>query len=184
MQRFNFATFITIVEERPFATHLPCVIIKRNDELVITSHFAKANEHWKHIHAENNLVIFSEPHAYVSPEHYNKKENVPTWNYLAIHAYGKGKVIEDKQGVLEVLEAMINNHEPKYQKQWDELPEKYKDGMLNGIVAFELEVNELQSKEKLSQNKKEEEQTRIINSFSKGSDMNEQMIAHYMKRNK
>jgi len=93
MQRYNFGTIITAVDGVPQATHLPFVISEKDGEIIITSHFAKANKQWEHIATNENLVVFSEPHAYVSPRHYELKANVPTWNYLAVHAYGTAKLI-------------------------------------------------------------------------------------------
>jgi len=182
MKQFNFATIVTTVQGIPMATHLPFTIKdKANNDLIISSHFAKANQQWKHLTEQENLVIFQEPHAYISPTHYNKKENVPTWNYLAVHAYGKAQLIEDQETVFSLLEEMMNSFEPAYKKQWDELPMTYKTKMIKGIVAFEMTVTQLNSKEKLSQNKKENERQSIINSFEQSNDMNEQLIAKYMR---
>lgn len=74
MQRFNFGTIVTNIDQTPVATHLPLVIIVEDNEVKITSHFAKANKHWKHIENNESLIIFSEPHAYISPVHYEKKK--------------------------------------------------------------------------------------------------------------
>ncbi|MFN4813491.1 MAG: FMN-binding negative transcriptional regulator, partial [Bacteroidota bacterium] len=93
MKRFSFATIITSKDNFPTATHLPFVLTTKDDQIVLTSHFAKANEHWQDIESNSVLVIFSEPHAYVSTKNYDKELNVPTWNYISIHAYGQGKLI-------------------------------------------------------------------------------------------
>lgn len=183
MQRFNFGPIITTVDKVPIATHLPFVIKEIDQEIVITSHLAKANEHWKHIESNENLVIFSEPHAYISPKNYDKKENVPTWNYMAIHAYGKARIIQDPTKIIHVLETMITDFEPEYKKQWDELTDEYKSKMSKGIVAFEIRITKLESKEKLSQNKKENERKNIMNSLSNSPNENERTIAEYMKLN-
>lgn len=183
MKRFNFGTIITSVDNSPIATHLPFVISEKEDELIITSHFAKANDHWKQIEENENLVIFSEPHAYISPKNYERKENVPTWNYISVHAYGRAKILEAQSDLLRVLESMMNTFDPAYKAQWDSLPEEYKLRMSKGIVAFEIRVSKLQSKEKLSQNKTENERKKIIDSLSKSDDMNEKTIAEFMNEN-
>lgn len=180
MQRFHFGTIISNNKNRPIATHLPFVISEKKDQLILSAHFAKANEQWSSISTNDVLVIFTEPHAYVSPTHYNKKQNVPTWNYLAVHAYGQLKIVSEQNEVFKMLEQMMLSFEPAYKKQWNELSLEYKSGMANGIVAFEIEVTELQFQKKLSQNKKENERQNIINSFSKSADQNENMIAKYM----
>jgi len=183
MKQYSFATIITAKDNFPIATHLPFIISTRGDDVILTSHFAKANDHWKDIAVSKALVIFSEPHAYISPKHYDKELNVPTWNYVSVHAYGEGLLIADTDKTLEILEATIKNYEENYKQQWDSLPTDYKLKMLKGIVAFEIRITDLQAKKKLSQNKTGAEQKRIIDALSKSSNTSEAAIAEYMKRN-
>lgn len=129
------------------------------------------------------LVIFNEPHAYISPKHYDKELNVPTWNYFSVHAYGKGQLITDTDKTFEVLEATIENYEIDYKQQWNRLPEDYKLKMVKGIVAFEVILTDLQAKKKLSQNKTTAEQMRIIETLCDSDHNNERDIAKYMKQN-
>ena len=183
MKHFSFATIITAKDNFPTATHLPFIVAVKDDKVILTSHFAKANEHWKEIENNKVLVIFSEPHAYISPKNYDKELNVPTWNYISVHAYGQGKIITETGKTFEVLESTINNYEVSYKQQWDNFPNEYKMKMLAGIVAFEILVTELQAKKKLSQNRTDAEQQKIIASLSKSNDSNEQLIAEYMHQN-
>lgn len=183
MKRFSFATIITSKNDYPIATHIPFVIKKESNKLFLLSHVAKQNEQWKQIENSKVLVIFSEPHAYISPTHYEHEVNVPTWNYISIHAYGKGNLITNQADVISLLESTIDSYEPSYREQWNRLPEKYKLGQVSGIVAFQIEVTEIQAKEKLSQNKKMIEQQNIINTLSISTDTNEQITAEYMKQN-
>lgn len=181
MKQFSFATMITAKDNFPIATHLPFLVTTKDGNVVLTSHFAKANEHWQNIEYSKNLVIFSEPHAYISPKNYDKELNVPTWNYISIHAYGQGKLITKTEKTFEVLEATIDNYETSYRHQWDNFPEAFKLKMLRGIVAFEIIVTDLQAKKKLSQNRTDTEKKKIIETLSKSKDTNEQLIAEYMK---
>ena len=183
MKQFSFATIITAKDNFPIATHLPFLVTIRDDNVILTSHFAKANEHWADIENNKILVIFSEPHAYISPKNYEKGLNVPTWNYVSIHAYGQGKLIAETDKAFEVLEATIDNYEISYRQQWENLPKDYKLKMLKGIVAFEVVVTELQGKKKLSQNKTAAEQQKIIDSLAKSNNSNEKLIADYMRMN-
>jgi transcriptional regulator len=128
-------------------------------------------------------VIFSEPHAYISTRNYDKELNVPTWNYISVHAYGKAKLMTEPLEALKIINSTIDNFEISYREQWKAFPEDYKLKMLNGIVAFEIEVEELQAKNKLSQNRSDTEKERIIESLSKSDDFNERTIAEYMLRN-
>src|ERR1051325_6086478 len=89
MKRYSFATMVTIKDQLPIATQLPFVINDNAGRIVLSSHFALANEQAKYIESNTSLIIFSEPHSYISPAHYDKQESVPTWDYIAVHAYGK-----------------------------------------------------------------------------------------------
>lgn len=182
MKRYSFASIITSKGNIPVATHLPFVVEQREDQLFLSSHFAKANEHTTLIEANPSLVIFAEPHAYISPQHYDKMESVPTWDYIAIHAYGHARIIHDEAGKLRTLEKMILSYDPAYQDQWNELPDKFKTGMLGGIVAFEISVTELQAQQKLSQNKTKEERARIVQQLNKSEHSTEKDLAEYIRR--
>lgn len=182
MQRFSFGTIITAQDNLPIATHLPFLVSMHGEQIILTSHFAKANEQWKSLENSKVLVIFSEPHAYISPQHYEKELNVPTWNYMAVHAYGQGRLVVDETQVRKVLEATIDNYEAAYRAQWNGLPEEYKVAMSKGIIAFEIVVTDLQGKKKLSQNKTALEQERIIDALSKSENSSEKLIADYMKK--
>jgi transcriptional regulator len=119
MQKYSFATIVTMLNGVPEATHLPFLVEQRNGQLVLVSHFVKANPQTGGIFNETSLVIFTEPHAYISPSNYEKEQNVPTWNYLSVHAYGKATLIDDKTQVADLLEKMIGFYEADYKKQWD-----------------------------------------------------------------
>ena len=182
MKQYNFGPIITTKDNEITATHLPFVIAEEGNEIVIYGHCAKANEQWREMEENAVLVIFSEPHAYVSPIHYEHKVNVPTWNYAAIHAYGKVKIIENSEGIIEVMERSFDLFEPAYKEQWKTLPLEYKNGLLKGVVAFRILVSDLQGKKKLSQNRTEHERQVIIDSFLHGNNPNEKEIAEMMKK--
>lgn len=182
MRRYSFATIITAKDNVPLATQLPFAIDDRSGHLILSSHFAAGNEQARYVEENRSLVIFSEPHAYISPAHYDRKESVPTWDYIAVHAYGKAKIVEDEEGKVKILEEMIKTYEPAYSAQWNGLSDKFRKGMMNGIVAFELEVADLHGKKKLSQNKTEEERERIIKHLEKSENTAEKEIAAYIKK--
>lgn len=183
MRQYSFAAIVTVKDNFQTATHLPFLVSEEGEDVILTSHFARANPQWSEISNNLTLVIFSEPHAYVSPKHYDKEQNVPTWNYISVHAYGKGAVISETKKTFDVLEKMIDVYEADYKKQWDRLPADYKHKMAKAIVAFEIRVTDLQAKKKLSQNKTEQERRRIIESFSQSDSENERVISKFMKEN-
>ncbi len=182
MNCYSFGILVTSVADKPVATHLPFVISQREDKIVITSHFSKGNEQAVDLASKQSLAIFSEPHAYISPAFYEKELNVPTWNYLSVHAYGKATIIDEEEAVFHVLEQMIRSFEAKYMHQWEGLPLEYRTKMAQSIVAFEIVVDDLQFKEKLSQNKTEVERNRIIQSFARSADPNKNIVADYMAK--
>jgi transcriptional regulator len=182
MRRFSFATLITAKDNFPTATHLPFIVRRETGHITLTAHFAKANDHWKDIENHTALIIFSEPHAYISPKHYDKLQNVPTWNYVSVHAYGEGKIISDMEEVRNVLERTIDTYDPSYKGQWHDLPEDYRRNMSKGIVAFKIVVKDIQAKKKLSQNKSDHEQQTIVTALAKSDQTHEQLIAHYMEQ--
>ncbi|SCW57345.1 FMN-binding negative transcriptional regulator [Mucilaginibacter sp. NFR10] len=180
MQRYSFATIVTATDNVPFATHLPFLVSKRDNKIVLSSHFAKANPQATEIIGKDGLVIFTEPHAYISPKHYEKETNVPTWNYIAVHAYGKATILSEGEQTAGLLAQMISNYEADYLTQWNNLPDEYKQRMMKGIVAFEIIVDDLQGKQKLSQNRSETERENIINALGKSTDTTEAEIGKYM----
>jgi transcriptional regulator len=182
MQRYSFATIVTAVNGVPEATHLPFLIKEENGKVFLRSHFAKANPQWKQVFDKVSLVIFTEPHAYISPSNYETETVVPTWNYIAVHAYGTAIQLESVEQKSDLLKHTIETFEAGYYQQWQRLPEDYKSRMMNGIVAFEIEVTDLQAKKKLSQNRSEIEKENIIHSLNQSDDANEKEIAAYMAK--
>lgn len=184
MKQFSFATIITSRNNIPIATHLPFVVRVEGEEIVLVSHFARANGQWKDLEDNKVLVIFTEPHAYISTKHYDEGFNIPTWNYISVHAYGQGRIITDTNETLAVIKELISNYEAEYQKELDKFPEDYLLYKLGGLVAFEVTVTDLQARKKLSQNRNEVERDRIIEALSKSNNSQQKLIADYMTRMK
>ena len=181
MQRYSFATLVTVSNGIPSATHLPFLVTLRGKEVILSSHFAKANPQASEILEGNPLVIFTEPHAYISPKHYEQVNSVPTWNYIAVHAYGKATLLESVEKKVALLEQTIRFYEAEYFGQCENLPNDFKLKMMQGIVGFEIVVSDLQGKKKLSQNKSEKERDNIIEGLSNQPDTASKEIAGYMK---
>ena len=170
MNAYNFAIVVSAKDELPLATHLPFVIEEREDEIVLISHMSKANEQWKTFSDKDVLVIFSEPHAYISPSLYEQKQNVPTWNYVAVHAYGRMHILESDEEKLTVLHKQMQSYEADFIEQFRTLDKKYIDGLLQGIIAFEITVSNLQAKEKLNQNKSEKDRLNVKKHLEESED--------------
>lgn len=170
MNAYNFGIVVSAKDELPLATHLPFVIEEREHEIVLISHMSKANEQWKTFSEKDVLVIFSEPHAYISPSLYEQPQNVPTWNYVAVHAYGKMNILESDEEKLSVLHKQMQSFEAGFLEQFQTLDKKYVDGLLQGIVAFEITVSNLQAKEKLNQNKSEKDRLNVKRHLEESED--------------
>lgn len=140
----------------PFATHLPLHVQQRGDALVLLGHCARPNPHWRYLQARPQaLVTFLGPQAYLSPSVYPDLARVPTWNYLAVHCRVQATLVEEPAAKDALLKQLIGDHEPSYAAQWRALGEEFAHKMLAGIVAFELEVLDLQCKLKLNQHRHE-----------------------------
>jgi len=181
MKRYSFATIITSYNNLPIATQLPFIVNEVNGKVVISGHFAQTNEQVKYIEQYTSLIIFTEPHAYISPSHYEKHESVPTWDYISVHAYGKANIINDEEAKEQALKEMILYYEKEYLVQWDSLTEKFKRGMMQGIVAFEMNISNLQGKKKLSQNKSEQERKNIVSHLENSNNAVERELAPFIK---
>jgi transcriptional regulator len=182
MQEFNFATVVTSNKDFPTATHLPFIIEKRDEKIILLAHLAKANLHWQEFTDKDVLVIFQQPHAYISPLLYGDKYNVPTWNYIAVHAYGKATLFESAEENLKFLTKMVEAFDKEYfQSDWREISDEYKLNLAKGVVSFEIEVTDLQGKKKLNQNKPGESAINVIEAFEKSDDQNKKIISQYMK---
>lgn len=176
-----FAVICSNGTEIPLATHLPFTIRREDEKIILVSHFARANPHGTMLRDNDKaLVIFSGAHAYISPVYYEKKENVPTWNYIAVHITGTVRLLHAEADKEKILLETILNFDPGYKKQWDELPRGYVSGMIKGIVAFEIEATNLEGKFKLSQNKTATEQEKIANAPG----MPEELAFHMKKNSK
>jgi len=166
LRAFDFALLVTAPPSeaggRAQASHLPFLYEPdEGPEGTLYAHMARPNPQWRDFAAlaasgGEALVVFQGPHSYISPTWYaSEQPNVPTWNYVAVHAYGLPEVIEDAAATRALLERLVARQEAGLTPSWTTaaLTEKYLDGMQRGLVAFRLPVARLEAKAKLSQNK-------------------------------
>jgi transcriptional regulator len=156
----RLCSLVTATAEGLIATPLPLLLDESEREHgVLYGHVARANPQWRSAPVGEALAIFMGPDAYVSPSWYATKQAtgkvVPTWNYVAVHAYGVPALIEDPERVTAFLGRLVRTHEAGRPEPWtmDALPADYLAGMLRGIVAFEIPLDRLEGKAKLSQNR-------------------------------
>ncbi|KAB2329518.1 FMN-binding negative transcriptional regulator [Cytobacillus depressus] len=175
----GFATFFSQHEGEPFATHIPLMIDK--DMEYLYGHFSRANPQWKDIKNQNVLAVFHGPHCYISSSWYESNQAVPTWNYLAVHVYGKVEIVGDGE-LIESLSDLVKKYEmPDSSYQLDEVDPKYLDGMTKGVVGFKIKIEKIEGKAKLSQNHSIERRKLVIQELEKFEKEDERKIASYMK---
>jgi transcriptional regulator len=177
MRANSFAVLVTGTGGELHASHLPVLVEERAGKLVLVMHMAKANAQWQQFFDDDVLVIFAGPHAYVSPRWYEQKERVPTWNYAAVHAYGKVRVVDDSGEKHAGQERLVAGYDPQWLPAFKALPGKYMDGMLAGIVNFEIEVSRLETRWKLSQNRGRREQELIVAELEKSPHEGDRALA-------
>src|ERR1700685_2112781 len=163
MRANPFVILVSTNEDGPFASHIPVVLREAGEQLIVRGHFAKANPHWRYLEQQPQcLTIFHGPHSYVSASNYITRENVPTWNYGAVHVYGSARLYSSPEALQGVLHELISTFEAAYAQQWDSLDEDYRDRMISHIVGFEFATHLIEAKFKLSQNRTKEEQANVI----------------------
>ena len=166
IRREPFAILVGVDESSaPFATHLPVLLDEAPAPLgTLLAHVARPNPQWRLFAPDRPvLVVFPGAHAYVSPSWYEQHPAVPTWNYVAVHAYGVPRVIDDAAQVRALLDRLVRTFEAGRPAPWrlDGLPADYVAGMIRGIVAFEIPIGRLEGKAKLSQNRSATDRARV-----------------------
>ncbi len=184
LHEHSFATLVSHGDAGLFASHLPMLFWpERGPHGVLAGHLARANPHWQQFGADREvLAIFQGPHAFISPGWYQTKLAVPTWNYVAVHAYGTPRLLTDDSEVAELLRATIEKYESPRPAPWrDELPADFKAGQVKAIVGFEIQVTRLEAKFKLSQNRRPEDAAGVIQALSQSERPIERELAALMR---
>jgi transcriptional regulator len=162
MRTHPLATLISVAGGQPSFTHLPLELEQAGNGRRLLGHVAHANPHWQQwVDGIPVTAIFHGPDAYVSPSWYAAREAVPTWNYIVVHAHGRLSVTHDSEGKERILKALIDRHDAAYRLQWEQLGEEYREKMKRGIVGLVIELERLEGKFKLSQNRPREDRARV-----------------------
>ena len=177
MRANNFVLLVTGTGGTLHASHLPVVIESTGQNLKLDMHMARNNVQWRELFDEEVLVVFSGPHAYISPRWYEQKPRVPTWNYAAVHAYGIPKVITEPQAKHASQRRLIASLDAQWLPKFDALPAEYVSSMLEGIVNFEIPVTRVETRWKLSQNRGRREMELIAAALDKSADSVERSLA-------
>jgi len=184
MRRHSFAGIVTHDGAVPHATHMPVLVREDGGSLALVTHMARANPQWRHFeNGQEVLVMFTGPHAYVSPSWYATQPAVPTWNYTAVHAYGRPRIVDDPARFAAMLRELIEFYESSRAERWPgEMPEEFRDRLMAGIVGIEIEVTRIEGKFKLSQNRSDADRAGVIAALSASTDQTDREVAELMKR--
>jgi len=182
MRANSFALLVTATGGAPLASHLPVMVADGEAGIVIHSHMAKNNPQWQEFFDDEVLVVFAGPHAYVSPRWYEEKQRVPTWNYAAVHAYGKVTVSAERKAKHAAQRELVAQLDPQWLLKFDALRAEYVENMLNGIVTFDIAVTRLETRWKLSQNRGRREQELIAAELDKSDDVAVRALAALTRR--
>nr|WP_294513722.1 FMN-binding negative transcriptional regulator [uncultured Rhodopila sp.] len=164
------ATVVSMTPDGLFASHAPLLLDPEPAPYgTLIGHLAKANPHVRLADAAvQTLVIFHGPNGYITPSYYPAKQEhgkvVPTWNYVAIHAYGRLEAFDDPALLLEVVTRLTDRYESPRAAPWavSDAPPDFVAGMLRGIVGIRLPIARLEGKIKMSQNRPAADQTGVV----------------------
>lgn len=177
-----FATLVSHGDAEPGASHLPLMLdASRGEHGVIQGHMAKANSQWKDLVSNPVLAIFHGPHAYISATWYQANNTVPTWNYVAVHVYGTVTLITEKAALAKLMQATLDRFEEN-PNQADVKPELM-DQLLDSIVGFEVKIERIEGKWKLSQNHSKDRQQKVIDRLNTQDASQSKKIAELMAQN-
>ena len=187
IEEFSFATLVTSGPHGPIATHLPIEVREETDgSLTILGHLARSNPQWEtfstHFEA---LCVVSGPHAYISPDWYGSS-GVPTWNYQAVHLYGRPVAVHDAAGIRDIMAPLISRHHrpatPDTVHEPLDLAAETVEALMRAVVGFRISVERVEAKSKLSQNRNLEDRKTVIEQLEKAGDDNARAIAAEMRR--
>ena len=177
----SFGILINQVDGKPWATHIPLELDSDEDgKDILVSHISKANPQWKEFEKQPNvLCVFNGPHSYISSSWY-KEEEVPTWDYIAVHVYGELTIL-DEEAVMQSLHKLVNKYEKASKNPislYDMSPKTLRQ--VKGVVGFKIEITAIQAAYKLSQTRPKDH-AEIIKNLNEG-DVTSNEIARQIKK--
>ena len=180
----GFGILVNQTGGKPWATHIPLLLEEKDGKQFLVGHVSRENPQAESFKTNDEvLVIFTGAHTYISSSWYDH-ENVPTWNYLAVHVYGKVQ-LHSLEETIEALKRLVNKYEAKSEKPV-RVEDLSKKTMLQarGIVSFEIEITAIEAKKKLSQNRDDKNYKNIITELEKTNDNQAIAVAEEMKKNR
>jgi transcriptional regulator len=179
----SFGLLVSQLDGMPFASHVPFLLDRAAlPHGSLLGHLALANPQWRQAEGQDVLAIFSGPHAYISPTWYEAEQVVPTWNYVAVHVYGKLNLIHDPETLGNLLSAFVERYESALPRPWQFDPASdFARKMMKAVAGFHIDITGLEGKWKLNQNRPREQRERVVRQLQTFTDENSQAIADVMK---
>ncbi len=180
LKQNNFPALVTHDGEKPIATHLPVEVVEAEDgALTILGHMSRANPQWKTFGGQEVLLIFQGAHTYISPRWYDHV-NVPTWNYMMVHLYGKVRLVEGDE-LYSLLSRLVKNHEAGTSYSLEGLPQDFVQKEMNGVAGFAVDVTRIDAGYKLSQNRNDADHENIVRELEGRGDEQSAGVAKSMR---
>lgn len=165
MDEFSFVELVTSSPEIRI-THIPVILDRSIGRYgALYGHISRQNPQGGTIDGQHfAVVVFRGPHSYISPAWYAKTAGVPTWNFAVVHASGKLKAITEKKSLNDLLAKLIEKFESYEKSDYDfsKLPDSYKYGLMAGVIGFEMEIERLEGKFKLGQERSESDREGLL----------------------
>lgn len=181
IEQNSFALLVSQVDGLPFASHLPFLLDRSRG--CLSGHMARANPQWKTLAEQTALVVFSGPHAYISPTWYEAEQVVPTWNYTAVHVYGKAQTIEEPGALLDIVQKTIGVYERVLPNPWTlDAPTVFVERLMTQIVGFRVMIEKMEGKWKLNQNHPVERREKVIRALQNRGDENSLVMADLVQK--
>ncbi len=186
---YSFGLLIVAHEGDIEATHLPFhVACRRSDEpLLLQCHVARKNPVWRYLEPGRRvLAVFQGPDAYISPSWYPTKQDhgrvVPTWNYVAVHAEGEARTVDDPAWLSRHMRHLTDQHESGMSEPWavDDAPAEFTNRLMRAVVGIEIEVDKLRGKLKASQNQPEQNRAGVRAGLAEREDSNSRAMSRFV----
>lgn len=182
MDHYPFATLVSVKDGEPFVSHVPLTPKLEGEKIELIGHLARANPHWRLLKDCRTKILFNGPHAYITPKWYAKND-VPTWNYEAVHVTGKIELVEDYDGLVACLKELTNHVERHWPSGWEFfVPEDLGKRLAGSIVGFRVQVEDISFKKKLSQNKTGADRDGIFRGLEARGDDNSRAVLAEMRK--
>jgi transcriptional regulator len=182
IEQNSFGLLVSQSEGEPFASHLPMLLDRTaGPHGTLIGHMALANGQWQQADGQQVLAVFAGPHAYISPTWYESENVVPTWNYVAVHVYGRLQVVHDGDALAKILQDFVRFYESSLPRPWTfDSNSDFAKKFVKGVAGFRVEISQLEGKWKLGQNRTPQQRENAIRALRSQPDENSQAIAALM----